>query len=536
MIDMKQPAMEWLKEAILYQIYPQSFQDSNGDGIGDFQGIIYRLDYIKSLGVTALWLNPCFDSPFGDAGYDVRDFYKVASRYGKESDLMALFDEAHKRDMRVILDLVAGHTSMDNEWFVKEAMDPKNPDSNRYIWKNRDFDTNKGPDNEDFLANFFWHQPALNYGWENPTEEWQDSVDAPGPQKNRRELKNILAFWFDRGCDGFRVDMASSLVKGAGPETKDTLRLWKEIRSWLDKEYPERALVAEWSQPDISAPAGFHLDFMMHFNAPGYPSLFFNGKGTLPAKEGPCYFDAKGEGSLDIFRDEYKKQLAGTRGIGYISLPSANHDFQRQRVGDRSWEGLRPSWVFLMTQAGIPTIYYGDEIGMRFVTGTPAKEGSTLMGVKAPNAGAPDGERSGTRTPMQWDSSVNDGFSVAPAEKLYLPLDDDPERPTVEKQEANKDSLIYFIRNLARLRKEYPALGADGDFDFLNPKGEDYPFVYTRTLGYMACLVVINPLDKEAVIELESLDSFVKMLLYGGVTLSRGIVKAPAYGYGIMLL
>jgi glycosidase len=528
--------MEWLKDAVLYQIYPQSFQDTNGDGIGDFQGIISRLDYIKSLGVNTLWLNPCFDSPFGDAGYDVRNFYKVAPRYGEESDLVALFDEAHKRDMRVILDLVAGHTSMDNEWFVKEAKDPTNPDSNRYIWKNRDFDVEKGPDKEDFVSNFFWYQPALNYGYHNPTEDWQDPIDAPGPQKNRQELLDILAYWYDRGCDGFRVDMAASLVKGEWEHKTETINLWKEIRSWMDAKYPGRALVAEWSEPSDAVPAGFHLDFMMHFNAPGYASLFFNGKGTLPAKEGPCYFDPKGEGSLDIFRDEYPKQLKGTRGLGYVSLPSANHDFQRQRVGDRTWEGLPPSWVFLMTQAGIPTIYYGDEIGMRFVTGTPAKEGSTLLGVDAPNAGAPDGERSGTRTPMQWDSSVNDGFSTAPADQLYLPMDDDPDRPTVEKQEADTDGLIHFIRTLAKLRVDHPALGADGEFEFLNPQGDDFPFVYKRSLDGASYLVVTNPLDREATISLSDPSASTATILDGGVTLSKGNITAPAFGYGIFKL
>jgi maltose alpha-D-glucosyltransferase/alpha-amylase len=537
---MQPMALSWMKDAVVYQIYPQSFQDSNGDGIGDFQGIIRRLDYIQSLGVNVIWMNPCFDSPFGDAGYDVRDFYKVAPRYGTEQDLVELFEAAHRRGMRVVLDLVAGHTSMDNAWFLEEVANPKSPEANRYIWKNRDFDPKKGPAPEDFVANFFWYQPALNYGYENPTEPWQDAMDAPGPRKNRAELRGILSYWFDRGCDGFRVDMAGSLIKGAGQDNQAITRLWQDVRGWMDEEYPGRALVAEWSRPDVSVAAGFHLDFMMHFNAPGYPSLFFNGAGTIPPKEGPCYFDPAGEGSLEIFRREYAKQLAATRGAGYVSLPTANHDFQRLRCGARGWEGLRPAWVFLMTQAGVPTIYYGDEIGMRFVTGTPAKEGSTLTCLNletAPNAGAADGERSGTRTPMHWDSSPNDGFSTAEADQLYLPMDECEERPTVESQEKDPDSLLNFVRHLTRLRVEHPALGADGEFSLLNPDDQHYPMVYVRSLDGKHYLVAINPSAEPQTMTLAS------ELVPGEVVLAEGCCLASAengfevslapFGYGI---
>ncbi len=535
-------ALSWMKDSVVYQIYPQSFQDSNGDGIGDFRGIIERLDYIRSLGVNVIWMNPCFDSPFGDAGYDVRDFYRVAPRYGTEQDLIDLFDEAHRRGMRVILDLVAGHTSMDNAWFVEEAKNPKSPDSNRYIWENRDFDPEEGPQKEDFVSNFFWYQPALNYGYENPTEPWQDPLDAPGPRKNRAELRNILSYWFDRGCDGFRVDMAGSLIKGGGEDKKAIKELWQDVRAWMDECYPGRALVAEWSLPDISIPAGFHLDFLMHFNAPGYPSLFFNGAGTIPFTKGPCYFDAAGRGSLDVFRQEYAKQLSGTRGKGYISLPSANHDFQRLRCGSRGWEGLRPAWVFLMTQAGVPTIYYGDEIGMRFVAGTPPKEGSTLTCLNleiAPNAGAADGERSGTRTPMQWDNTPNNGFSTAAADQLYLPVDDCHKRPTVQSQESDPDSLLHFVRRLTKLRTDYPALGADGEYKILNPDHQHYPLVVERKLDRERCLVIVNPTDKTKTLSITDDDVPGEFLLNEGCTMAQagdGVkVSVAPFGYGICI-
>lgn len=531
-------ATDWLKDAVFYQIYPQSFQDTNSDGIGDFKGIEQRLDYIQSIGVNTLWLNPCFDSPFQDAGYDVRNFYKVAPRYGTEEDLISLINALHDRGMRIILDLVAGHTSMDNPWFLEEAANPKSPDSNRYIWKNRDFDPKEGPKKGDFESNFFWYQPALNYGYEDPTEPGHDPIDAPGPQKNREELKQILAYWFDRGCDGFRVDMAGSLVKRSDGEHESaaTIELWKEIRSWLDETYPDRILAAEWSRPSLSVPAGFHLDYMMHFNAPGYPSLFFNGAGTIPNNEGPAYFGPEAEGNLKIFRESYKEQLDATRGLGYVSLPTANHDIQRVRCGQRGWEGLRPAWVFLMTQAGPPTIYFGDEIGMRFVEGTPPKEGSTLVGMIAPNAGTADGERSGTRTPMQWDATKNNGFSTAEASELYLPMDDDPERPTVESQEADTRSLLNFVRTLLALRKAHPALGADGEFTILNEDDGAYPLAHLRELDGQRCLVVTNPSASEQTIELPIQFVEARPVLQHDCEVAGARVTTRAFGYGIFRL
>ncbi|MEI8206302.1 MAG: alpha-amylase family glycosyl hydrolase [Kiritimatiellales bacterium] len=536
--DMMVSATEWLRSAVIYQIFPPSFQDSNGDGIGDLQGVIHRLGYIQRLGATVLWLNPCFDSPFGDAGYDVRDFYKVSPRYGTEADLCQLFEQAHRQGMKVLLDLVAGHTSMEHPWFKAEVADPKNPDSNRYIWLNRDFDPEEGPAKGDFCANFFWYQPALNYGWETPVEAWQDPVDAPGPQRNREELRRIMAYWFDRGCDGFRVDMAASLVKGGDQRgNRATVELWQEVRKWLDAHYPDRALIAEWSLPEVSIPAGFHLDFMMHFNAPGYPSLFFNGTGTLPPKEGPCYFDADGKGSLTLFRGEYQRQLEKTAGRGYICLPTANHDFQRLRCGPRGWEGLRPAWVFFMTQAGVPLIYYGEEIGMRFVPDTPSKEGSTLQGITAPNAGAPEGERAGTRTPMQWDDSFNAGFSSAPEEMLYLPLDPYPDRPAVAAQEEDTGSLLNFVRSLVALRNAHPALGAAGKITFLNPEGQSYPLVYERARDGSRYLIAVNPTRSLQQLNLYFSGADGQALLADGCELqyANGMltVTVKPFGYGV---
>ena len=198
----------WLTDAVIYEIYPQSFQDSNGDGIGDLRGVIDRLDYIASLGVDAIWFNPCFESPFVDAGYDVSDYLRVAPRYGSNDDLIELVDKARERGIRIILDLVAGHTSIEHAWFQEElhASGP-NPAGDRYIWRTDEpaagwaedipgmpaWVASPGPRPGWYLKNFYDEQPALNFGWVNPEAGlgWRDAVDAPGPQRNRQAMQDI---------------------------------------------------------------------------------------------------------------------------------------------------------------------------------------------------------------------------------------------------------------------------------------------------------------------------------------------------------
>ena len=231
----------WLETAIFYQIYPQSFYDSNGDGIGDLAGIIAKLDYLQSLGVNALWLNPCFESPFQDAGYDVSDYYKVAPRYGTNQDLADLFAAASQLGMRVLLDLVPGHTSVQHPWFRQSARQTPNEFSDWYIWTDSAWKweapgyrliSGYAERDGSYMVNFFYSQPALNYGFAapDPAQPWQQGVDAPGPRRVRQELKNIMRFWLEMGASGFRVDMAGSLVKG-DPDQREISRLWQEMRA-----------------------------------------------------------------------------------------------------------------------------------------------------------------------------------------------------------------------------------------------------------------------------------------------------------------
>jgi maltose alpha-D-glucosyltransferase/alpha-amylase len=513
-VEVPEMVPDWLPGSVIYQIYPQSFNDSNGDGIGDLPGIEEKLDYVASLGVDAIWLNPCFESPFFDAGYDVTDYYKIAPRYGTNADMARLVEAARGRGLRVILDLVPGHTSIEHPWFKESSKGPENEYGDCYIWKNRSYDRVEGPTEANYLKSFFPEEPALNYGYAKPSEPWQQGIDAPWPRRNRAELRKIMAFWLDMGVSGFRVDMAFSLIKN-DPGCGETNKLWKDIRSWLEKEYPDAVLLAEWSWPERAAEAGFHLDFMIHFQKKSYKSLFFNGTGTLPY-DGACYFDDRGEGTPWIFIREYLEQWRAVGGRGYISLPTANHDFQRLVCGRRDADRARAAWVFLMTQPGVPTIYYGDEIGMRFLEEAPTKEGSSFAGITAPNGGAVDGERAGTRTPMQWAPGKNAGFSSAPENALYLPVDKTPDRPDVESQEEDPDSMLNFVRLLLRIRKENPALGADSEIEFINHEDVDYPLAYLRSDADSRFLVAVNPSGKKVGMTLDIPVSEIRPVLTRG--------------------
>ncbi|MBN1427286.1 MAG: alpha-glucosidase C-terminal domain-containing protein [Anaerolineae bacterium] len=481
----------WLQDAIFYEIYPQSFYDTNRDGIGDLPGIIEKLDYIQVLGVNAIWLNPCFESPFQDAGYDVSDYYRVAPRYGTNDDLKRLFDEARRRGIRVLLDLVPGHTSHLHPWFQASCRYQRNEYTDWYIWTDSGW-TWEVPGlrlvggyaerDGSYVTNFFYSQPALNYGFANPDpcHPWQQPVDAPGPQAVRRELRKIMAFWLDMGCSGFRVDMAGSLVKN-DPGWRETAALWQEVRAWLDLEYPEAALVAEWSNPPVSIGAGFHMDFLLGFDSAGYQSLArktsTGGKGSDPY--GCSFFDPAGRGNIRQFVDEYQSHYEATKDQGLICLITGNHDIV-PRLGDgRANDDMALYYLFLMTMPGAPFIYYGDEIGMRSLVGLPGKEGA--LG------------RAGARTPMQWNGGPNAGFSTAPAETLYLPIDPDPRRPNVADQEDDTASLLNRVRRLSALRHAHPALQAAGGFQVVYAEWGRYPFIYRRSAGDETILVAINP-------------------------------------------
>lgn len=472
----KHPA--WLDNAIFYEIYPQSFRDSNADGIGDIPGIIEKLDYIKDLGFSAIWLNPCFQSPFRDAGYDVEDYYTVANRYGTNEDLIHLFQEAHARNMHVLLDLVPGHTAITHKWFQESMKATRNPYTDRYVWTDSvwtepdGMSSLKGISDRDgaCAVNFFSHQPALNYGYyhRDPQQKWQQAMDAEGPMATRAALKDIMRFWLKAGCDGFRVDMAGSLVKNDF-EGKGTISLWQDIRSFLDSEFAEAVLISEWGEPDKSLIGGFHMDFLLHFGPSHYNDLF---RCKHP------YFKKDGAGSAKEFVAAYQKNLAQTKENGLICIPSGNHDMERlAKYLDP--DELKVAFAFLLSMPGAPFVYYGDEIGMRYVEGLTSVEGGF--------------QRTGSRTPMQWNSGLNAGFSSASSEKLYTSQDTAMDRINVEVEEADMNSLLNEIKHLIAFRQENEALKNNGKIQFIS---DNYPLVYKRFTEKQEILVVLQPASK----------------------------------------
>lgn len=535
---MKRSTPSWLKDAIFYEIYPQSFYDTNSDGIGDIPGIIQKLDYISELGCNAIWLNPCFVSPFGDAGYDVADFYRVAPRYGTNDDLIRLFEEAHRRNIKVCLDLVAGHTSIDHPWFKESARHQRNKYSNWYIWTNSIWDKG-GPDaglihglaerDGNFMPNFYYFQPALNYGFAkpDPKQAWQLPVTHPDVLEVRAELKKIMRFWLDLGIDGFRVDMAGSLVKN-DPDLKETMKLWSEVRDMFDRDYPQAALMSEWSDPEKAIIGGFHVDFMLAFgNPPIYHALLRReperNLNPFAEKDSHSFFDKQGKGNIRDFLDTYLKQYQTTREHGFITIPSGNHDTPRL-AKQRTPREVLLAFAMILTMPGIPFIYYGDEIGMRYMEGLPSKEGGY--------------SRTGARTPMQWNSTANHGFSTADASQLYLPVDSAADAPTVEAQLSKPGSLLCEVKKLVALRHAQPALSGDALFTPLYAEAMKYPFVYARSKDGKTFVIAINPSGDDVQADFELKNARELHHIEGdkislSIASGRCIMKMPALSYAI---
>ncbi|SEA02530.1 maltose alpha-D-glucosyltransferase/ alpha-amylase [Lachnospiraceae bacterium NK3A20] len=484
--------LAWLKDAVFYEIYPQSFKDTNLDGIGDFNGIIEKLDYIRDLGANALWINPCYDSPFKDAGYDVRDYKKVAPRYGENSDLYRLFGEAHNRGMHVLLDLVPGHTSEEHPWFLASSKAQKNEYSGRYVWTENAFGGMAGrpyiagetPRSGAYMLNFFKCQPALNYGWLHPEKEWQDGVDSENAVATREAMTDVILFWLSHGCDGFRVDMADSLVKGDDENKSGTAALWRKVFEEVRPQYPEAAFVSEWSSPLQSiAGAGFDMDFLLDHPGKGYNSLLreYETDGfdhSHDDRQDHSFFKKDADSDITKFTTEYQRYYDGVKGKGRIALITCNHDTPRA-TRTLSIPELKLAWAFLLTMPGVPFIYYGDEIGMRYQDGMPTKEGGYA--------------RTGTRTPMQWTKGRNLGFSDGAPDTMYLPLDAAADAPTVEEEEKNPESLLHTVKDLTALRHGNEDLQADADYEVLFAERGALPFVYRR--GRL--IVCVNPSGQE---------------------------------------
>jgi glycosidase len=516
---------EWVNNAVFYQIYPQTYYDSDGDGIGDIRGIIQKLDYVKSLGIDAIWINPFFESPFCDAGYDISDYYKVAPRYGTNEDARVLFQEAHKRGLKILFDFVASYTSIEHPWFKASSQQGKNKYSNWYIWTDNiwmnppkeyqdAFIKGMGTRNGQYMRNFYYCQPALNYGFALPdsTQKWQLPTDDADIMSMREEMKKIVRYWMSLGADGFRADMAGALVKTANIEGNEqffnthedaTKEFWKEIRAMLKKEYPEAFMVSEWSYPLSALDGCFHADFFHWFD--GYNDLFQKESWRIlnGYSEGHSYFDVEGKGNISHFLDKYMEQYTQTKDKGYICIPLGNHD--NARLGNnRSDDDLEIIYAFGLTMPGVPFIYYGNEIGMRQLPSDwPQVEGAYKP-------------RNGARTPMQWNDGKNLGFSAASPELLYLPVDTARNAPNVEAEENDPNSLLNRTRRLIKLRHSEAALSGYAEFIPLFAKENTYPFVYARAKDKDIVLVMLNPSGKEVKAEFELNIDFTKTVQLAG--------------------
>ncbi|MBA7548740.1 Trehalose synthase/amylase TreS [subsurface metagenome] len=301
----------------------------------------------------------------------------------------------------------------------------------------------------------------------------------------------MLRFWMDMGADGFRADMAGALVKNANitgndqffnAKDQDTKQFWQEIREIFNTEYPEAFMIAEWSGPIDALDNAFHADFFHWFH--GYNDLFQKESWRIlnGYSEGHSFFDREGKGNIMNLLDSYMEQYSATKSMGYITLPFGNHDNARINVR-RTNKELEMIYAFGITMPGLPFIYYGNEIGMRQLYGNPHVEGAYKP-------------RAGNRTPMQWTSGKNSGFSTAESEKLYLPVDNAPDAPNVADQQEDPNSLLNKVRKLIQLKKNEPAFMGYAEFFPVYAKENTYPFVYARASEDNVILCIFNPADR----------------------------------------
>ena len=457
------------KDLIFYEIYPTSFYDSNDDGIGDLKGIELKLDHVKDLGCNAIWINPFFKSPFLDGGYDVEDFFDVDPKFGKIDDFKSLIKTAHEKGIRIILDLVAGHASIKNKEFQRSAEAQRNEYYDLFTWNdsvwewNPDFRLIGGlyPRNAEFLVNFFAHQPAFNYGFNNINRPWQMSYKDKRTFQAREYMLNVMRFWLGLGADGFRVDMADSLVKNDNDKTA-TIEVWKYMFDIIRKEYPDAYFVSEWSNPSRALEAGFDADFVLDHWDNFYHLMVRSNEHT----RGTSLLNG-GQDIHRIVEDMRNRFFEAKNHNAYIALISGNHD--TPRIADSLDEDkLKMFYMFLLSMPGTPFIYYGDELMMKTMP-LDSKDGGY--------------QRTGVRIPMNWDnSSLNHGFSNTKGE-TYLPFYD---VNTISVESALKDSgsMYHFLQKMIGIRKENEDLTSP-DFDI-----EEHDGIITIKRGQNTALLL----------------------------------------------
>ena len=475
----------WWQRGTVYQVYPRSFQDTNGDGVGDLRGITQRLDYIAWLGVDAVWISPIYPSPMADFGYDVADYCGIDPLFGTLEDFDELVAEAHRRKLKVILDFVPNHSSIAHPWFAESRKSRTSQKRDWYIW--RDPASDGGPPNN-WLSNFggpawtldpasgqyYYHaflteQPDLN--WRNPAV--------------RAAMHDALRFWLERGVDGFRVDVIWHLIKDDGfrdnPANPDYAAGTPEINRF--------AQVYSADRPEV-------LDVIAEMRSVlrPYGERVLIGEIYLPMERLMAYYGPDGSGAdlpfnfqliqtpwrADAVRDLVENYEAGLPEGGWPNWVLGNHDQPRiaARIGEAQ---ARIAAMLLLTLRGTPTLYYGDEIGLGHVA-IPTDRVQDPWERNEPGHG-----RDPERTPMQWDAGPNAGFATA---EPWLPLSDDAVSRNVDAMRDSATSMLTLYRRLLGLRREHAAL-AVGSFRTVEHEF-DAIFAYERVLGDSVLRIVLN--------------------------------------------
>jgi maltose alpha-D-glucosyltransferase/alpha-amylase len=489
----------WYKNAIFYEIYVRAFYDSNGDGHGDLRGLSQKLDYLQELGVDCLWLLPIYPSPLRDDGYDIADYYNVLETYGDLEDFKTLLKEVHARGMHLIADLVLNHTSDQHPWFQAARSDPSSPYRDYYVWSDTDQKYKEARiiflDTE--ASNWTWDEKAGQYYWHRFYASQPDlNFDNPAVQE---EMFNIARFWLDMGIDGFRADAVPYLIEREGtncenlPETHAYL---KRLRQFIDENYPGRILLCEANQwpADVRPYFGDGDEFQMGFHFPVMPRIYMALKKEdksdlvwILERTPPIPDDCQ----WCIFlrnHDELTLEMVTEEERQWMWSQYAPQDNMRLNLGirrrlapllDNDHRKIESANSLLFTLPGSPILYYGDEIGM------------------GDNIELPD--RNGVRTPMQWDSGLNAGFSNAPPQKLYAPLISsypyESQQINVAVQRLDPGSLWNRLRRMIALRKTYPVLGW-GDFAWVesgSPAVAAYTRIYQKQL-----MLILNNLSHQA--------------------------------------
>ncbi|MEZ4685151.1 MAG: alpha-glucosidase [Bacteroidia bacterium] len=502
--------MTWWKSSVIYQIYPRSFQDSNGDGIGDLRGIIQRLDYLKSLGVDILWLSPVYQSPNDDNGYDISDYRAIHPEFGTMADFDELLEETHKRSMKLVMDLVVNHSSDEHSWFQASRKSPDSPYRDWYIWR-RPSPAGGPPNNwESFFGGSAWEydnvsgeyylhlftkkQPDLN--WENP--------------QVRQAVYDIMRYWLDKGVDGFRMDVISLISKPEGlPDVenpKESAQAYSNgprLHEFLQEMH--REVIQHYDIVTIGETPGITTENAWLYVGSDRKELNMAFQFDLMDIDwGETRFDIQ-EWQPKEFFDIFIRWDKALSEKGWNNIFLGNHDFPRivSRFGDDKHyrtESAKLLATFMLSMRGTPTIYQGEEIGTPNTRFDSIEEHDDIwthnLYALHVNAGGEPGAfleaanfaaRDHARTPVSWDSSEGAGFTTG---KPWIKLNTQHQEINVANAEKNPDSVLHFYRELLKLRKAHPVF-AFGDFDVIDA-GNDKVFAYRRSYDGSSVEVWLN--------------------------------------------